>query len=105
MAQEKAVRSTLGEQVRAWADDDRIKRMLDEIEGLEKRVWLDCPNCKKRSQVSVSDDVRKLEALLKVIEQVEGKPGTAGTEPGGITIVVERMWPSGDEAKDPLPQG
>ena len=91
---DKPVRSTLGEQVRAWADDDRIKRMLDEIEGLEKRVQMNCPHCNKRSLVTVPDDVRKLESLLKVIEQVEGKPGTADAEPGGITIVVERSWPS-----------
>lgn len=101
--QDQPVRTTLSERVQEWADGDRITRMLDEIEGLEKKVWLDCPKCNKRSLMDVPDDVRKLEALLKVIEQTEGRPGTVDGEPGGVTIIVERTWPVGSDDSDSEP--
>lgn len=99
---EQRVRTTLSEQVQTWASGDRIERMLNEIEGLEKKARLQCPHCKKISYVEVADDVRKLEALLKVIEQTEGKPGTVEGDSGGITLIVERSWPVAPNGTNPV---
>jgi hypothetical protein len=93
------VRATLAERVQSrYLDGDRIDQILEEIENISKKVHMDCPKCGKRSLVDVPDDPRKLEALLKLIEQTEGKPGTVDADAAGVHIIVNRLpWPGEDD--------
>ena len=92
---EQPVRSTLSAQVQKWAGDDKVKDILDEIDDYTKKVRLQCGHCNKISYVDRPDSEKKLKALLEVIEQTEGKPGTVDGDPGGTVIIVERVWPGG----------
>ena len=98
---EAPVRSSLADAIRKrYLEDGALDKFLDEVDNFEKQAWLTCPHCKKRAQIAVPDDSRKLEALIKLIQETEGKPGTVDADAAGITIIVQRLpWP-GDESPE-----
>lgn len=92
------VRATLAERIQSrYLDGDRIERILDDVENATKLARVTCPKCHKIVMVDVPDDKAKLEALLKLIEQTEGKPGTVDADAAGVQIIVNRLpWPGSD---------
>ena len=79
------------------------------------RVEVTCKHCGRPSIATAygPDVAGRLEQAIKLLEQSEGRPGTASTEAGDVTLVVERRWPLADDphlhdvrpSEDPEPGG
>ena len=98
MAKEsKSVRPTLADIVGEYYDDAKLRKILDDIDNTSKKTRFFCQECKKQNWVDIPDDPRKLEAMLKLLEFLEGKASTVDMENQGVTIVIERHTPSLNE--------
>ena len=100
----KSVRSDLGEVIGEVFSRDWLLEFAETIKGMTTGVWGagSCPECgsSKKVLVQVPDIQGQLRAVTELLEQAEGRPGVAAGEPGGITLIVERHWPSSDDAED-----
>lgn len=83
------------------ATRDRLRELLDRVLNLNGLAWGYCPGCRKKVQVEVPDVKKQVDALTTLFDQAFGKPGTTDAEAGGVTIVVQRVWPdaSNDHAR------
>ena len=107
MSKAKTVRQDLGERLNekfsgVWLDD-----FLETVKGMTNGAWGSgiCEECgsKRKVLVQVPDIKGQLAALVALMEQSEGRPGTAQGEAGGVTLIVERKWPdAGSEDLDKL---
>lgn len=96
------VRSTVSRIVTEVFDEEYIREIAEGVKGLTRGQWGegDCPECgsRKKVMVEIPDIASQLKALTVLLEQAEGKPGTAEGEPGGVTIIVKRTWPGDEDA-------
>lgn len=94
-----AVRPRLGDVVSASLNDEFLRGLVEDAKALTKGQWVDlqCEACgqKQRQMVQVRDIPKVLAAVKELLEQVEGRPGTAGVEDAGVQLIVERWTASG----------
>lgn len=93
------VRSTVSKVVQEVFNEEYIRKLAEDCKTLTKGFWADgeCPECgsRKKVKVEVPDIYSQIKILTELLEQAEGRPGTAEGEPGGVEIIIERMWPDG----------
>jgi hypothetical protein len=93
----RTVRQDLGAAITEVFDADWLRGFAETIKTMTHGVWGEgvCDSCgsKRKVMVKVPDTQGQLKAVVELLEQAEGRPGTASGEPGGVTLVVERMWP------------
>lgn len=97
----EAVRPRLGDIVRETITEDYLRDLLHQIttatKGVRAEAALECKACghhnRKIVTVQIPDWDRQIRALTDLIDQIEGKPGTANVEEAGLTLVVKRNWP------------
>ena len=77
-----------------------LRELAEDVKAMSKSTFAYCPTCRTKVQVSVPDLPRVIATLTELLEQAEGKPGTASAEAAGVTLIVERYWPP---PKDPEP--
>ena len=91
------VRSTVSRVVTEVFDEPYLRELAENVKSLTKGVWGDgvCPECgsAKKVKVEVPDLASQIKALTELLEQAEGRPGTAEGEPGGVHLIIERVWP------------
>jgi hypothetical protein len=80
--------------VNETATKEKIQELVDQALSSTALQWGFCPNCRKRMQVEMPDVKKRIDGLVALLEQGEGKPeGDAG----GVSIVLERVDLSGPE--------
>ena len=82
--------------------DERYDKLLAVIDGAlesKQRVFVNCPHCKKRSEVEVQDTRAALAAAEFVSNQSHGRPGVddRGGDAEQERIVFERVLHLTDE--------
>jgi hypothetical protein len=96
-----SVRSSLGDAFAEVFDAAYLRQFAEEAKGLTTAMWGVgiCPACgnQKRVLCDMPDIGGKLKIFISLLEQAEGRPGTATGEPAGVTIVVNRIWPGGED--------
>jgi hypothetical protein len=92
-----AVRPSLSDAIREAFTPAYLRELAEDVKGMQKGVFAFCPNCREKVQVHVADLPRVISALTDLLEQAEGKPGTATPEDAGVTLIVERYWPPPEE--------
>jgi hypothetical protein len=98
-----AVRPSLADAIRETFTPEYLKELAESVKEMSKGTFAYCPDCECKVQVSVPDLPRVISGLTDLLEQAEGKPGTASTEAAGVTLIVERHWPPPKEP-EPSPQ-
>lgn len=82
-------------------DEEWLRGWAEALKDLSKGypVEHNCPECGFRKKIIVQiPDFRGItDSVLELWNQAFGRPGTADAEPGGVTIIVNRVWP-GDDA-------
>lgn len=101
-------RQDLGEVVNEVFSREWLLEFAATIKNMTTGVYGDgrCPECDsaRRVLVQIPDIKGQLAAVVALLEQAEGRPGTADGTAGGVTLVVERAWPvAGDTDSDELP--
>lgn len=71
----------------ATKDYEKLKATLWEAMDSVKRVWLSCPDCKKRSEVEVPDSSARVKAVELALEQGFGRPGQEKLAERGSDLV------------------
>jgi hypothetical protein len=66
-----------------------------------KMTWVTCRHCGRKSQVPTPDRAAISRTIELMLSEEYGKPKSEG-ETGGVTLVVERVWPPRDTALDQL---
>ena len=88
------VRSTLGRVVREVYDEDWLREQAQIAKELTTgyRTDFDCPECGYRKMLMIQgpDVSGRLKAVIELMEQTEGRPGTDSADQQGTTIIVER---------------
>lgn len=84
------IRDVLNEEGRR----EKVATLVDSAFELRRLGWAHCPGCRRKVQVEVPDVKATAGVLVELLEQAEGRPGTAGVEDVGVVLVVERRWPS-----------
>ena len=72
-------------------DDEIVKSLrslVKQVLNLKGVQWGFCPVCSKKVQVEVADLKGRIDGVIKLLEQAEGKP--RDDDAGGTTIVVVR---------------
>lgn len=87
-------RNIVAEVLAENATREKIEALLDRALDLKGLAWGYCPGCKKRIQVEVPDLKKQVDALTSLLDQAYGKPGTTDAEAGGVTLIVNRVWPA-----------
>ena len=62
--------------------------LVDQVLDLRGVQWGFCPVCSKKVQVEVADLKGRIDGMIKLLEQAEGKP--RDEDAGGTMIVVVR---------------
>jgi hypothetical protein len=105
----KTVRQDLGEVITEVFSREWLLDFANTVKGMTQGVWGEgrCPECDsaRKVMVQIPDLKGQLAAVTSLLEQAEGRPGTAVGEVGGVSIVVERTWPSAgaEDQKQLLP--
>lgn len=93
----RTVRQDLATAITEVFDADWLREFADTIKNMTQGVWGEgtCDKCgsKRKVMVKVPDTQGQLKAVVELLEQAEGRPGTATGEAGGVTLIVERKWP------------
>lgn len=93
------VRSTVSKVVSEVFNEDYIRQLAEDCKTMTRGYWAEgeCGECgsKKKVKVEVPDIYSQIKVLTELLEQAEGRPGTAEGEPGGVELIIERMWPIG----------
>lgn len=103
----KTRREDLGEAINQVFDAEWLLEFAETIKGMTNGVWGEgnCPECgsPRKVLVKIPDIQGQLKAVMALLEQAEGRPGTAQGEAGGVTLIIERSWPvAGTEDQDEL---
>jgi hypothetical protein len=101
MSTPPAVRPMLAAAIRAEINPEYLRELVSQVKDIQRQTRAWCPNCEQHVMVSVPDLPRVIMALTELLEQAEGKPGTASTEDGNITLIIERTWPPPKEPESP----
>lgn len=81
-------RQELGEILNSTKIRQKLEDLVDETLKLTGTQWGYCPNCKKKVTVEVADLKGRIDGMIKLLEQAEGKP--RDEDSAGTTIIVER---------------
>lgn len=96
-AKPKTVRQDLGEVITEVFSREWLMEFAGQVKSMTTGVWVEgrCPECgsARQARAQMPDLKGQLAAVTSLLEQAEGKPGTASGEPGGMTLIVERSWP------------
>ena len=87
-SQRGKARQELGEILNSDDRREKLNMLVDQVLDLKGVQWGFCPNCKKKVQVEVSDLKGRIDGMIKLLEQAEGKP--RDEDSAGTTIVVHR---------------
>lgn len=106
--QPKTVRQSLTEVITEVFDEEYLKQLAKDVREMRKgyRGSGRCPDCGSMKGVTVDlpDLTGQLKNLIELIEQAEGRPGTAAGEPGGVTLVIERLrYAEGEDSPELSP--
>jgi hypothetical protein len=82
-------RATFADVVNEEATHERVRELVDQALSLNGLTYGHCSECGGRVQVEVPDVKKRVDALIALLEQAEGKP--IGDGPAGVTIIVERV--------------
>ena len=78
-------------------DEEWLREYAEKLKGLTKGALVDhtCAGCGKRAKVKVEvPDFKGInDSILELWNQGFGRPGMAEGEPGGVELVIERLWP------------
>jgi hypothetical protein len=102
MSDQRNVRARL--RAAAEAEGDRLEMFFSEALSAERDVAVTCTKCQRRTTAPVADWSARLRAVVLLIDQGYGKQrATTDEEREGVTIVVNRIWPSPapDSTSDP----
>jgi hypothetical protein len=95
---ELGVRPALADVFREEFGPDYLRSLLQDLKSSTKGVKADvtCRECGQRqyTMAQIPDYHKILQMALSLLEQTEGKPGTAGVEDAGVHLIVERSWPT-----------
>lgn len=98
----KTVRQDLGEVISEVFSREWLYAFAEDLKNMQGKTWGEgrCPECgsARKVEVKVQDYQGQLKALIGLLEQAEGRPGTAEGEAGGITLIIERKWPVGGDS-------
>jgi hypothetical protein len=92
-------RQELGEILNSEDRRKRLGELVDQVMDLKGVQWGFCPVCSKKVQVEVADLKGRVDGMIKLLEQAEGKP--QDEQSAGVTLIVERVWP--DSPDHPYP--
>jgi hypothetical protein len=70
---------------------DALQTLVDDGLKAQRKVWLSCPSCRKRSEVEVPDVRGAVQAFEAFANQAYGRPGLASSGPDSERIVFERV--------------
>lgn len=85
-------RSTFRDVVNEETTAERVRELVDQALNINGLINVYCPQCKRMLKAEAPNVKGRIDALVALLEQAEGKPGN---EEAGVTIVVERP-PWGD---------
>lgn len=66
---------------------EAIRHLLSQALSMGSFVYGHCVNCRRRVQCEVPDVKKRIDALISLLEQAEGKPDQVDQS---VSIVVER---------------
>ena len=89
-------RQELGEILNSKERRAKLNELVDQVLDLRGVQWGFCPVCSKKVQVEVADLKGRIDGMIKLLEQAEGKP--RDEDSAGLTLLVERIWPSDSPA-------
>jgi hypothetical protein len=86
-----------------------LRELAADVKQATKGVWVDveleCYHCGAQNRKKVKAEIRDLAKIISMfkdlLEQAEGRPGTADAGEAGVQLIVERRWP-GAGAADPV---
>jgi hypothetical protein len=81
----------LADAIREEITPEFLRELVAQVRDLQKGIWVFCPDCRAKVMASVPDLPRVISALTELLEQAEGRPGTASAEDAGVTLIVERV--------------
>lgn len=88
-------RSTFRDVINEAATREKVQQLVDQALTINGLVNVYCPQCKKMLKAEMPNVKGRIDALVALLEQAEGKPGQ---EEAGVSIVVERPpWPTTSE--------
>lgn len=87
-SQRGKARQELGEILNSDDRRQKLNTLVDQVLDLKGVQWGYCPVCSKKVQVEVSDLKGRIDGMIKLLEQAEGKP--RDEDAGGTTIIVNR---------------
>jgi hypothetical protein len=72
---------------------DKLLKVIDDALAATTTHWVNCPHCRKRSQVEVTDTRAAIAAAEFFANQAEGRPGVdaRGSEDAVEPIIFERV--------------
>lgn len=86
-----AARATFREVVNEATTRERVEALIDQALSISGLVDGFCPDCRRKVRVEVPNVKARIDALVALLEQAEGKPGS---EEAGVVINVQRPpWP------------
>lgn len=102
----ESVRSLIGDVLDEETTREKIRQLVSSAFELNRLADAFCPNCRKRVRAEVPDVRAQAQVLMDMIEQANGRPGTAQVEDAGVNLIVERWSPDGGSSDpDELPPG
>ena len=87
-SQRGKARQELGEILNSPKRRKALDTLVDQVLDLRGVQWGFCPVCSKKVQVEVADLKGRIDGMIKLLEQAEGKP--RDEDAGGTMIVVVR---------------
>jgi hypothetical protein len=96
------VRPRLAEAIGEVFDVEYFREIANQVKdaskGVHVEVEVDCRHCgkptRKKVIAQIPDFPRIVSAVKDLLEQVEGRAGSADVAEAGLTLVVERKWPT-----------
>lgn len=66
---------------------ESIRGIVSDALGAESTTLVDCPHCQKSFKAKQPDVKKQLDAVIALLEQIEGRPEQRSSEVTSITIV------------------
>jgi len=77
---------------------DMANRIVEITKGVYIELEAECRHCgnpvRKKVLYQAPDVPRQITALTELMNQIEGRPGSADVAEQGMVLVVERNWPT-----------
>jgi hypothetical protein len=75
---------------------DKLLKVIDDGLAATKKTWVNCPHCKKKSEVEIQDVRGAITAAEFISANAHGRPGIAADGPEDQKITFVRIVASGD---------